>query len=51
MLINKEMPVGWLPGASRDQIKSIRDKLFDSAFADIEVIDFSENTQKYLDDN
>ncbi len=34
---------------SREQIKNIRDILFDVAYADIAVIDFSEVAQKCLD--
>ena len=34
---------------SREQIKDIRDTLFDSAFSDITTIDFSEVAQKCLD--
>lgn len=36
-------------GGTRAQIKEIRDKLFDDAYADITVIDFSEVAQKCLD--
>ena len=34
---------------SREQIKNIRDTLFDSAYSDITAIDFSEVAQKCLD--
>lgn len=34
---------------SREQIKNIRDTLFDSAYSDITAIDFSEIAQKCLD--
>lgn len=36
-------------GGSRDQIKNIRDTLFDSVYSDITVVDFSEVAQKCLD--
>jgi hypothetical protein len=36
-------------GASRDLIKDIRDTMFDSAYSDITVIDFSEVAQKCLE--
>lgn len=35
--------------SSREQIKSIRDTLFDSAYSDVTAIDFSEIAQKCLD--
>ena len=36
-------------GASREQVKAIRDKMFDSAYSDITVIDFSEVAQRSLE--
>ncbi|MBP1765416.1 MAG: hypothetical protein H6Q65_2474, partial [Firmicutes bacterium] len=36
-------------GASLDQVKSIRDKLFTEAYEDVVVVDFSEIAQKCLD--
>ena len=36
-------------GASIDQVKSIRDKLFTEAYTDVVVVDFSEIAQKCLD--
>ena len=36
-------------GASLDQVKSIRDKLFTEAYADVAVVDFSDIAQKCLD--
>lgn len=36
-------------GGSREQIKDIRDTMFDSAYSDITVIDFSEAAQKCLE--
>lgn len=36
-------------GASREQIKDIRDTMFDSAYSDLTVIDFSEAAQKCLE--
>jgi hypothetical protein len=36
-------------GASREQIKDIRDKMFDNAYSDITVIDFSEVAQRCLE--
>lgn len=36
-------------GASREQIKDIRDKTFDNAYSDITVIDFSEVAQRCLE--
>ena len=36
-------------GANREQIKEIRDKMFDEAYSDITVIDFSEVAQRCLE--
>jgi len=36
-------------GANREQIKEIRDKMFDEAYSDITVIDFSEVAQRSLE--
>ncbi len=36
-------------GGSREQIKDMRDTMFDSAYSDITVIDFSEVAQKCLE--
>lgn len=36
-------------GGSREQIKEIRDRLFDAAFADVTTIDFSEVAQRSLE--
>ncbi|MBP2660187.1 MAG: hypothetical protein H6Q69_3219 [Firmicutes bacterium] len=36
-------------GGNREQIKDIRDTLFDSAYSDIIIIDFSEIAQKCLE--
>ncbi len=36
-------------GASKEQIKDIRDRMFDNAYSDITVIDFSEVAQRCLE--
>lgn len=36
-------------GATREQVKIIRDKLFDEGYSDVIVVDFSELAQKCLD--
>ncbi len=35
--------------AAREQLKALRDKIYDSAYSDVTVIDFSEVAQKCLD--